>query len=204
MNKKQTTILIIISIATLFFAVVGATFAYFTISVRGNENASSVIVRTAFLGQVVFEDGQEINIEEAYPGDYIEKTFYIKNTSGEVEVGIVYNVYLDQTINEFSPKNIAEFRHQIISSSKTSLSEYSILGELSSTTVSSPSSSAPIFTGTLYGNDTHEYTYRIGLIENNSNQNDAQGLNFIGKIRVEVDDSIRYTSSGAVWSEPAD
>ena len=61
-SKKQTTILTIISIATLFFAIVGATFAYFTITVKGNEEASSVMIRTAFLGQVIFEDGQEIKI----------------------------------------------------------------------------------------------------------------------------------------------
>lgn len=201
MSKKQTTILTIISVATLFFAVVGATFAYFTITVKGNEEASSVMVRTAVLGQVVFEDGQEINILEAYPGDYMEKTFTIKNETGEVAVAIQYNVYLDQTVNEFASNSIDEFQHQIVSSSKSSESEFSILGTLASTTVPSPSSSAPIFTGTLYGNDTHTYTYRIGLIENNSNQNTAQGLNFIGKLRVEVDDSVRYTSSGGVWSE---
>ncbi len=200
MSKKQTTILTVISIATLFFAVVGATFAYFTITVKGNEEASSVMVRTAVLGQVIFEDGQEISILEAYPGDYMEKTFTIKNTTGEVEVGIQYNVYLDQTVNEFATNSIDEFQHKIVSSTKTSESEFSVLGTLDAT-VPSPSSSAPIFTGTLYGNDTHTYTYRIGLIENNSNQNTAQGLNFIGKLRVEVDDSVRYTSSGEVWSE---
>lgn len=202
MSKKQTTILTIISIATLFFAVVGATFAYFTITVRGNEQASSIMVRTAVLGQVVFEDGQEINIITAYPGDFMEKTFTIKNSTGEVAVAIQYNVYLDQTINEFALSNINEFQHQIVSSEKTSLDDLSVLGVLPATTVPSPSSSAPIFTGALYGNDEHTYTYRIGLTENNSNQNTAQGLNFVGKLRVEVDDSVRYTSSGGVWSEP--
>lgn len=201
MSKKQTTLLTIIAIATLFFAVVGATFAYFTITVRGNEEASSIMVRTAVLGQVIFEDGQEINIVDSYPGDYREKTFTVKNETGEVAVAIKYNVYLDQTINNFAPRNIEEFQHQIVSSSKTSTNDLSVVGVLPPTTIPSPSSSAPIFTGTLYGNDVHTYVYRVGLIENNSNQNDAQGLNFVGKLRVEVDDSVRYTSSGELWSE---
>ena len=202
MSKKQNTMLIIISIATLFFAVVGATFAYFTIAVRGNEDASSIYVKTAFLGQVVFQDGQGINLMDSYPGDYREKTFTIENTNSDVAVAIKYNVYLDQTTNEFAYRNITEFQHQIVSSQKLSVSELSVLGTLASTPVPSPANSAPIFSGTLYGNDTHTYTYRIGLIESNSNQNTAQGLSFLGKLRVEVDDSIRYTSGGSLWSEP--
>lgn len=202
MDKKQATILTIIAITTLFFAVVGATFAYFTIAVRGNEEASSIVVKTAFLGQVVFKDGVGINLLDSYPGDYREKTFTITNSESDVEVVIVYNVYLDQITNEFAPRGIAEFQHQIVSAQKESTSDFSVLGVLSPTTVPSPSNTSPIFTGALYGNDTHTYTYRIGLIESNSNQNIAQGLSFLGKIRVEVDDSIRYTSGGTLWSNP--
>lgn len=202
MSKKQRIGLTIISIITLFFAVVGATFAYFTIAVRGNEDASSVFIKTAFLGQVVFQDGVGINLLDSYPGDYREKTFTITNSESDVDVVIKYNVYLDQTTNEFSSRNIDEFQHQIVSSQKTSLSDLSVLGILNPTTVPAPASAAPIFSGDLYGNDTHTYTYRIGLIENNSNQNTAQNLSFLGKLRVEVDDAVRYTSGGNVWSAP--
>lgn len=200
-DKRQMTFLTIISMATLFFAVVGATFAYFTITVTGNEEASSVMIKSAVLGQVVFEDGQKVNLIKIYPGDYATKTFTISNNSSEAAAAIRYNVYLKQTVNEFSSHSIAEFKHEIISSSKTSTNEASVLGELASTTVPSPSSTAPIFSGTLYGNDTHTYTYKIGLIENNLNQNTAQGLSFAGVLQVEVDDSVRYTSSGGLWSE---
>lgn len=198
-DKRQSIFLIVISLLTLFFAVVGATFAYFTIIVKGNEEASSVMLRSVKLGQVVFQDGQEINLLEIYPGDYATKTFTIENTGSNVDTPIRYNVYLVQSRNEFANKGIAEFKHEIISSSKTSESDESVLGTLSAT-VPSPASSAPIFSGVLYGNDKHTYTYRIGLIENNSNQNSAQGLTFLGKIQVEVDDGVRYTSGGELWS----
>ena len=202
-DKRQTTILTVISLLTLFFAVVGATFAYFTITVKGNEEASSVVIRSAVLGQVVFEDGQIVNLVDIYPGDYATKTFTVKNTSGEVAAAIRYYIYLDQTANEFAAKNIAEFMHEIIESTKSSTDARSILGTLASTTVPSPSSTAPIITGTLYGNDTHSYTYKIGLIENHSNQNTAQGLSFKGVLRVEIDESARYTSSGEVYVQPS-
>lgn len=199
-DKRQGVFLIVISLLTLFFAVVGASFAYFTIIVQGNENASSVLIRSVKLGQVVFEDGQEISLLHIYPGDYATKTFTIKNTGSEDNLPIRYSVYLVQSTNEFASNNIVDFRHEIIDSSKTSTSDESILGELPSTTVPSPASTSPIFTGVLYGNDTHTYTYKIGLIESNSNQNKAQGLTFLGKIQVEVDESVKYTSGGALWS----
>lgn len=199
-DKRQSIFLIAISLLTLFFAVVGASFAYFTIVVQGNEEASSVLIKSVKLGQVIFQDGQEINLLEIYPGDYATKTFTIENTGSNVDMPINYSVYLVQTTNDFATKGIADFRHEIVSSSKESESDQSVLGTLASTTVPSPASSAPIFSGTLYGNDKHTYTYKIGLIESNSNQNAAQGLTFLGVIQVEVDDGVRYTSGGTLWS----
>ena len=200
-DKRQSVFLIVISLLTLFFAVVGASFAYFTIVVKGNEEASSVMLRSVKLGQVVFQDGQEISLLEIYPGDYATKTFTIENTGSNVDTPIRYNVYLVQSTNEFASKGIVDFRHEIVSSSKTSTSDESVLGTLSST-VPSPATSTttPIFSGVLYGNDKHTYEYKIGLIESNSNQNNAQGLTFLGKIQVEVDDGVRYTSGGELWS----
>lgn len=201
-DKRQNIFLIVISLLTLFFAVVGATFAYFTIIVQGNEEASSVMLRSVKLGQVVFQDGQEISLLQIYPGDYATKTFTIENTGSNIDTPIRYSVYLIQSNNQFANKGISDFRHEIIASSKTSMSDESVLGVLPSTTVPSPSTSTttPIFSGVLYGNDKHSYTYKIGLIESNSDQNNAQGLTFLGKIQVEVDDGVRYTSGGELWS----
>ncbi len=201
-DKRQSVFLIVISLLTLFFAVVGASFAYFTIVVQGNEEASSVMIKSVKLGQVIFQDGQEISLLEIYPGDYATKTFTIENTGSNVDMPIHYSVYLVQSTNEFASKGIADFRHEIVSSSKTSTSDESVLGVLNSTTVPSPATSTttPIFTGTLYGNDKHTYEYKIGLIESNSNQNNAQGLTFLGIIQVEVDDGTKYTSGGELWS----
>lgn len=203
-DKRQITLLTIISLLTLFFAVVGATFAYFTITVKGNEEASSVMIRSAKLGQIVFEDGQEINLIKIYPGDSATKTFTIKNESSEVPTAIRYYIYLVQSNNEFATKNISEFVHEVTESSKTSTNPASELGVLAETTVPSPASTAPILSGVLYGNDSHTYTYKIGLIENNKNQNTAQGLTFLGKLQVEVEDNVRYTSGGTLWQSSSD
>ena len=199
-GKKQTLLLIIISLLTLLFAVVGATFAYFTIVVQGNEEASSIYIKSIRLGQVVFEDGQGINLIDVYPGEFVTKTFTVRTEGTDPDIKIGYTVYLVQTINEFAANNIHEFMHEIVDSSKTSTSEYSVLGTLSLSTVPSPASTAPILTGTLYGEDSHTYTYRIGLLEANVNQNNAQGRTFKGIIQVDTDGGDKYTSGGALWS----
>ena len=173
-DKRQRLLLIIIAVLSLFFAVVGATFAYFTIVVRGNEEASSIFVKSIKLGQVVFEDGQGINLVDVYPGEFVSKTFTIRTEGTDSDIKIRYSVYLVQTINEFATYNISEFMHEITDSYKTNSSDEAVLGTLSLSTVPSPASTAPILTGTLYGNDSHTYTYRIGLLEANSDQNKAQ------------------------------
>lgn len=202
-DRRQRLILIAIAVLTLFFAVVGATFAYFTIIVQGNEEASSIFIKSVKLGQVVFEDGQGINLTDVYPGEFVTKTFTVKTEGTDPDVKVKYNVYLVQTTNEFASYNIPEFMHEITASNKTSTSEYSVLGTLSLSTVPSPASTAPIFSGTLYGDDVHTYTYRIGLLEANSNQNTAQGLSFAGVLQVDIEEgNNKYTSGGAMWSSP--
>ena len=201
-DKRQRLLLIVIAVLSLFFAVVGATFAYFTIVVQGNEEASSIYIKSVKLGQVVFEDGQGINLIDVYPGEFVTKTFTIRTEGADPDIKIGYSVYLVQTTNEFATYNIPEFMHEIIDSEsiKTSTNPQSQLGTLSLSTVPSPASTAPILTGTLYGNDSHTYTYRIGLLEANADQNRAQGRTFIGILQVDTDGGNKYTSGGALWS----
>ena len=199
-DKRQRLFLIIIAVLTLFFAVVGATFAYFTITVRGNEEASSIFIKSVKLGQVVFEDGQGINLVDVYPGEFVTKTFTIRTEGTDADVKIGYSVYLVQTTNEFASHGISEFMHEIVDISKTSTSSESVLGTLSLSTVPSPASTAPILTGTLYGIDSHTYTYKIGLLEADVNQNNAQGRTFVGILQVDTDGGNKYTSGGTLWS----
>jgi len=100
-KKGNTVLLTIIAVATLLVAVIGATFAYFSVTVTGNENANSVIVRTGVLG-ITFTDGQEINIDKLVPGDAriatMGKTFTVENT-GDYEVPIAISWII--TANDF-------------------------------------------------------------------------------------------------------
>ncbi len=62
-NKSNTMLLTVIAIATLLVAVIGATFAYFTATVRNNESESRVLVTGALL-TIDFE-GQDDAVNSA-------------------------------------------------------------------------------------------------------------------------------------------
>lgn len=67
-GKNNTILLTVIAIATLLVVVTGATFAYFAAVVRGNENASSIIITAASEGtKVSFSGGETVNLTNIYP-----------------------------------------------------------------------------------------------------------------------------------------
>ncbi len=72
MEKKNVVFLTVLAIATLLTAVVGTTFAYFTATVEGNEQAKTTSVTTANLS-VAYSDGPQITATGIIPG-WISRT----------------------------------------------------------------------------------------------------------------------------------
>ena len=60
-SKGQAIFLSVIGVSTLLVAIVGATFAWFSITVEGNDEAQNMVFTTANLGVVSFNDGAEID-----------------------------------------------------------------------------------------------------------------------------------------------
>ena len=84
MEKKNVVFLSIIAVATLLTAVVGATFAYFSIGVGGTGNASNnqTVVKTAVIAGVNYEGSQVASATDAYPGWKGVQIFTIKLPEG--------------------------------------------------------------------------------------------------------------------------
>lgn len=107
-NKGQTIFLSVIGIATLLVAIIGATFAYFSITVTGNEQASSIFVTTATLGQINFVDGtqlkwDDVNLEKGGTDKTESKRFTVENTADTALTSdVTYNVYMKVTANTIS------------------------------------------------------------------------------------------------------
>lgn len=188
-NKGQTIFLSVIGIATLLVAIIGATFAWFSVNVVGNDKASSIIVTTAVLGNITFTDGAAINLSNIRPetSPSEEKVFTIaNNTSGATET-LTYQIWLNVTDNELpASAETGWFVHKLepIEASNTgsgttiSMTEVDVPNTLGETQLGE--------NGTLVGVASHTYRYTIQLKESNTDQNAIQGASFAGVLQVKT------------------
>ena len=210
-NRGQSIFLSVVGIATLLVAIVGATFAYFSISVTGNDTASSINVTTAKVGGVTFNGtGAGVTVTDAYPGWNTEKEFTVSNDSTtDAGASVVYQIYLctnTDAVTRDATKDLAA-----AAASKNEF-VYSLTGSGTGvgTAVSNanmPSSDGcgdPITTGTLTGpSASHTWTFTALLKETGSIQNDLQGKSYHGTIRVVVSDAqgLRTWDENSGWTE---
>ena len=182
-NKGQTIFLSVIGIATLLVAIIGATFAWFIITIQGNDKASSIIVTTATVGNVVFTDGNEINMTNIRPetSPQSTKTFTIVNTTSGATEKINYVIYLDVTANTLSAAADGAFVHSLTGTANNG----GTVAEKITEAVVPAVGKNRLGSGTLNGTETHTYTYSIQFKETNTDQNAAQGKTFAGKLLVE-------------------
>ena len=170
----------------------GATFAYFTATVTGNENASSVIVKTAEIGTITFTDGKELKLENAMPGASQSKTFNITSTTKSTS-GVKYGVQLIDITSDFQPlsdlvytltgvKSGAESTEGTLISGTEGDGSHSELTILNTGTMD-------LGTGTIMPGETHQYTFTIKFKETYSDQNSNQGKSFGAKLNVTTGDS---------------
>ena len=179
--KGQTIFLSVVGIATLLIAIVGATFAWFSISVTGNENPSDIIITSGNLGQVSFTDGTAIDIGNLMPGKYTTKTFTVSQTDPSATGKISYNIILNVRENTLSPASDGEFIHKLTSSGNNN---GGTLATLKETAV--PVESTIIGSGVIEGYEVHTYEYTIGLNNVDKDQNAAQGKKFSGYLSVKI------------------
>ena len=199
-NKKGNTVLLtVIAVATLLVAVVGATFAYFTATVAGNESASSVIVSTAKIGQITYVNGNTITLNNVYPGAKSNEITFTVKSSDDSTVDINYALQWVNVENTFDD-SITDTDGNTATGNPADL-EYYLLGESSSNgtvvaladttnhrATAPTAASVVIGSGVLKaGGDVHTYTMYVVFKETGSNQNVNQGRAFTGKIEVVTD-----------------
>ena len=178
-TKGQTIFLSVVGIATLLVAIIGATFAWFSATVSGNDTASSVIVETATLG-ITYANNNEIKLEKALPGDTVTKEFTVA-AADDSTVDQSYTI--NWNIDTFDFVN----KEDLV---------YSLSGEATSggtvvtkteTAMPTATGVTPIGNGTLKPGDSHSYDLTVTFKETGSNQNSNQGKHFYGKIEVSAE-----------------
>ena len=181
--KSQTIFLSIIGIATLLVAIVGATFAWFSITVTGNDKPSDIVITSGNLGQVSFNDGTALDIQGLMPGKFVTKKFTVSQTDPSATGKISYNIVLNIRSNTLTPNADNQFVHSLTASGNTN---GGILATMESTPV--PEESIILGSGVIEGYEIHEYEYTIGLNNIDADQNKAQGKEFSGYLSVVLTD----------------
>ena len=178
-NKRQTIFLSVVGIATLLVAIIGATFAWFSAQVTGNDTASSVIVQTATLG-INYTNGNEIKLLNAIPGANQQKTFTI-SADETANTNQSYKIKWDIVEFDFADKS-----DLVYTLTGTGNDAGGTLVNVATKTEVPTSSAAIDGTGTIAPTETHTYTLYVEFKETGSDQNSNQGKKFAGKIQVEA------------------
>ncbi len=113
-NRGSMIILTVIGIATLLIAVIGATFAYFTVTIQGNPTAPNVTVQSKTLGVIEFETLNEIKYTNLIPGRPVwetdqtptNKLNFTVTSAVDASSNEDYVVYLNVESNDFETDNV--------------------------------------------------------------------------------------------------
>ena len=173
---KDKKILFGTFIVLLLLLTTGLSYAWFSASISGNENAKNVVVEAGTLS-LVYTDGPEIKAQNIKPGWSTTKEVSVKNT-GTLDTN--YNIIWQSLTNEITNNEI------VISATCQRLNS---AGTVEGTC--EPISQAAISDMTIVkkinieSGFTHKYTFTILFKETNVDQNYNQGKEFNGVLGIE-------------------
>ena len=169
-SKKKIILFLFLIIVLAVGIIFGYSAAYFTSTIINNPEPKSTVVTTGVMS-IEYTDGPEVKLEKALPGNFVTKTFSIKNTGN---LDAYYEIYLNDLINNFADKT--DLVYTLISNDG---------GANVTTQTQVPDISSRIVTSKLISpGTTHNYSLKIEFKETNDNQDDNIGKNFSSVIRV--------------------
>ena len=173
MKIKKSYLILIISVLILL---IGASFAYFSLEITGNDTAKYNTITTGDL-KLTFTDTNALTLDNALPGDSATKTISVKNT-GTIDTS--YNIVWQELTNTITNDELViEATCKRLNTSNT---EEGTCESISQKVVSSNKLklNIPIEAGI-----THEYTLKLTFIDTGSTQNYNKNKSFNGKIGLE-------------------
>ena len=173
---KDKKILFGTFIALLLLLTTGLSYAYFSASISGNENAKNVVVEAGTLS-LVYTDGPEIKAQNIKPGWSTTKEVSVKNT-GTLDTN--YNVIWQSLTNEITNNEmVISATCQRLNASGT------VEGTCESISQAAISDMTIAKRVSIESGITHKYTFTILFKETNADQNTNQGKKFNGVLGIE-------------------
>jgi len=173
---KDKKILFGTFIALLLLLTTGLSYAYFSASISGNENAKNIVVEAGTLS-LVYTDGPEIKAQNIKPGWSTTKEVSVKNT-GTLDTN--YNIIWQSLTNEITNNEI------VISATCQRLNASgTVEGTCESISQAAISDMTIAKRVSIESGITHKYTFTILFKETNTDQNTNQGKKFNGVLGIE-------------------
>ena len=173
---KDKKILFGTFIALLLLLTTGFSYAYFSASISGNENAKNVVVEAGTLS-LVYTDGPEIKAQNIKPGWSTTKEVSVKNT-GTLDTN--YNIIWQSLTNEITNNEM------VISATCQRLNASgAVEGTCESISQAAISDMTIVKRVSIESGITHKYTFTILFKETNADQNTNQGKKFNGVLGIE-------------------
>ena len=173
---KDKKILFGTFIALLLLLTTGLSYAYFSASISGNENAKNVVVEAGTLS-LVYTDGPEIKAQNIKPGWSTTKEVSVKNT-GTLDTN--YNVIWQSLTNTITNNELVlSATCQRLNASGT------VEGTCESISQAAISDMTIAKRVSIESGITYKYTFTILFKETNADQNTNQGKKFNGVLGIE-------------------
>ena len=194
-KKKNRAILLIIGIATVLIALIGATFAFFTAQINNVNGDQSVMVTTATVEGVIYTSTDPIVLNHAMPGDSDEGTFTIENPNTTAKA--IYTITFVPDFDNFvtTPTDPTDREEDMVGQLILTVEGPGIVGQFRHDfTDGANATPQPVavdieIPANAMGNAGHTYTANIEFVEIDKNQNankstDDRSVSFFGHFEV--------------------
>ena len=177
---RDKKFMFVIVLGLVFLLTVGLTYAYFSLTVSGNDVAETINVNTTKL-ELKYTDGKEIKANSIEPGWTITKSLTIENTGSEE---VYYDLGWQELTNEIEQDEL-KISGTCDSGSCEDIEE-SIVPLVSNQKASSGKVVNPYKSGiAIAGGETHSYTIKLEFINyTDKAQNYNQGKRLYGVLGV--------------------
>ena len=176
MIDKDKMTLFVTGMFLLLIMTTGLSYAYFSASISGNENAKDMVVEAGTLS-LVYTDGPEIKAQNIKPGWSTTKEVSVKNNG---TLGAYYNVIWQSLTNTISNNELVlSATCQRLNASGT------VEGTCDSISQAAISDMTIAKRVSIEAGITHKYTFTILFKETNADQNTNQGKKFNGVLGIE-------------------
>ena len=182
-NNRNKAMVLIIGIATLLIALIGATFAYFTAVVEKTNGDQSVMITTTEIQGITYTASDPIKIENAVPGAFATATFTVTNPNTTATASYTLEFVTDSNTFTVSPTDAGDsnINGQLV----LTVSGGQLVGNATHDYTNGDTSKWTVASNVeLAAGITDEYNVRLDFIEASKNQNANQGKNFVGHFEV--------------------